>query len=544
MPTGDNRQTMINVIKKLFVFGWESRVERATATVQGFRSLAPVQAMQSIDDWLHQEAQRAESHKDGLAVLRAIDDDLRGVAEAGFADMVDAHANHTRMNLLLQAMVPFCTAVLENYTNALRREMVELARKPGNAALVQASVSNWLYWMGREYLVRFMRRPESDRLAWHEVRPAAEFALSQGGGIAAKLSRPDGEAGRLQRQLAYLVLLSRSLTPDLQGRQLLIADRLADALASFIRISNEHSSQTPFGQADDENNPPTVLTRVPTTMAAKENQGLFYGLEKSLQELVALEHLITSQNKLPPKVDPDGKLNVAETLAVIKHLKNRWSGKDIKRLSERKTISGSLNVAYDFGVIRRLIVQVQQPTATRSIETNVERAQVEDVSGTGVGLKFVKHSGWLKMGQLLGVRTAKDNNWRIGIVRRVIPHGHGEVFGGVQLLSRDPESIRLTRRAKVSQWERVSDVDSWDNLLALYLRPEPLNENQHLLITAKPELEVGRTYGAPATRDGDIALRVMTMQEIATDCVFYRCEPVATVVAGDTPATENRDLKI
>jgi hypothetical protein len=528
---------MIDNLKKLFVFGWESRMERAVATVRSFRELPPVQAMQSIGDWLHQEDQRAESHKDGLAVLRAIDEDLRVVVDAGLVGMIDAYANHTRMNLLLQGLVPFCSAIQESYTVALRREMVDLARKPANTALVQAAVTNWLYWMGRDHVVRFIREPKNDRLPWHEIRPAAEFALGLGGGIAAKLSRPDGEAGRMQRQLAYLVLLSRSLTPDLQGRQLLIADRLADALASFIRISNEHSEQTPFGQAADDDNPPTVLTKMPTK-AAQEGRGLFYGLEKGLQELVALEYLITSQNRLPPKVDSEGKLNVAETLSVIKHLKNRWSGRDVKRLAERKSISGSLNIAYDFGVVRRLVVQAtQQNTTTKSVESTVERAVVEDVSASGVGLKLVKHTGWLKMGQLMGVRTDKDANWRIGLVRRAISRGHGEMFAGIQLLGRDPESIRLTRRAKVSQWERVSEVDSWDNLLALYLRPEALNENQHLLICAKSELEVGRIYGAPATRDGDLAFRVMALHEIAFDCVLYRCEQMAQTVAVDTPGT-------
>ncbi|WP_374347627.1 hypothetical protein [Chitinimonas sp.] len=532
---------MLSNIKKLFVFGWESRVDRAVNTVKSAVEMAPVLAMQSLGEWLVEEVQLAERHRDGLAVLRAIDSDLRIIAEAGLASLIDSHTNHTRSNLLLQAMVPFFGQMLDAYTSALSREMVELARKPANAGLVQASVSNWLYWMGRDHVVRYVREPKDDRLPWHEIRPASEFALGLGGGLAAKLSRPDGESGRLQKQLSYLVLLSRSLTPDFQGRQLLIADRLADALASFIRISNQHSEQTPFGQATDDNNPPTVLTQMPTKSAV-EGTGLFYGLEKGLQELIALEYLIVSQNSLPPKIDPDKKLNVAEALAVIKHLKNRWAGREVKRQAERKLISGTLNIAYDFGVIRRLVVQANNPESAaknRTVETNVERAVVEDVSSSGVGLKLVKHPGWLKMGQLMGVRTEKDLNWRIGIVRRAISRGHGEMFAGIQLLARDPESIRLTRKAQVSQWERVSEVESWDNLLALYLRPEALNEQHHILICAKPELEVGRNYTAPGTREGDLVFRVSLLQEIASDCVLYRCErlpsPATTTVAQSVP---------
>jgi hypothetical protein len=532
---------MIDNLKKLFVFGGESRIERSVATVEGFLSLAPTQALQAATDWLHQESQRGASHRDGLAVLRAIDESLRIIVENALGAMLDSQSNHTRMGLLLQGTVPFCATVVANYTEAMSRELVELARKPANASLVQASVASWLYWLGRDHIVRYMRDPKDDRLPWHEIRPTAEFALDQGGGFAAKLSKPDGEAGRLQKQLAHLVLLARTLTPDLQGRQLLIADRLTDALAGFIHVSGQHSAQTPMGQESDDDNPPTILSHM-SLQTKHTGKGLFYGLERSLQELTALEQLITTQHKIPPKVDPNNKLDVAETLAVIRHLKNRWSGREVRRLAERRAITGTLTIAYDFGVIRRLIVQAVQGTAGRTVETTVERDMVEDVSATGLGLKLVKHSGWLKVGQLMGVRTDKDTNWRVGVVRRAIPKGHGEMMAGVQMLSRDPESIRLTRRAKVSQWERVTDVQSWENLLAIYLRPESLNDNQHILIMAKQDLEVGKIYGAPATRDGDLAFRVLSMNEIAADCVLYRCEKMAEVTAKDTPGAAGASI--
>jgi len=532
---------MIDIIKKLFVFGWESRTERAISTLDGMLAQGPVQAMQAVANWLQSEITRAESKREGLLLIRALDSRLRGLVETAQAGLIEAHTNHTRTVLLLQAAVPFCSTVALAYTNSLRREMVELARKTGNASLVQASVANWLYWIGRDFVIRYARESNDQLLPWHEIKPAAEFALGLGGGIAAKLSRPDGEAGRLQRQLAHLVLLSRSVTPDFQGRQLLIADRLADVLASFIQVSNEHSAATPFGQAAQDDSPPTVLS-VMAVDPKTESKGLFYGLEKSLQELAALEYLITSQHKVPQKVDPDGKLQVAETLLVIRHLKNRWAGRSIKRQSERKPITGQLNIAYEYNAIRRLVIQATQPTTARTIESTVERAAVEDVSASGVGLKLVKHTGWLKLGLLMGVRTDKDPNWRIGVVRRAVSSGHGEMVAGLQLIGRDPESVRLTRRAKVSQWEKVSEVQSYENMLALYLRPEGLNENQHLLILAKPELEVGKIYGAPATREGDLTFRILGLNEIATDCVIYRAEKLAEIAKAEPPAAAGPSL--
>lgn len=534
---------MIGTLKKLFVFGRESRLEKAVETVSSARTLAPVQAMQSIGEWLHHENSRAANRQDGLAVLRAIDADLRAIVEAALAGMIEAHTNHARMNLLLQTTVPFCATILHTYTEALRREMVETARKSNNAPLVQAAVANWLYWIGRDHVVRFVREPKIDRLPWFEIRPATEFALGLGGSLTQKIARPDGEAGRLQRQLAHLVLLSRTLTPDLQGRQLLIADRIADSLASFIRISDEHTNQTPFGQASDDDNPPTVLTRMPSQLKS-EGKGLFYGLEQSLQELMALETLIATQGKVPQKMDPEGRINPAEVLAVIRHLKNRWSGREVKRMAERKTVNGSLMICYDFNTVRRMVVQATQQSTVKTVESTVERAMVEDVSATGIGLKLVKHTGWLRLGLLMGVKTDKDTNWRLGIVRRAVARNQGEMMAGVQLLGRNPESIRLTRQARVSNWERVTDQQAWDNLLGLYLRPETLNENHHLLIVGKAELEIGKSYGAPGTREGDLVFRVISQHEIGADCVFYRAERVATPVPGAPPPSPPNDGKL
>jgi hypothetical protein len=514
------------------LIGRESRLDKAAAIVASARGLANVQAMQSLTEWLDQEQRRTAERKDGLMLLKHVDADLRAVMDEALESMVAAQSNHARMSLLLQTVVPYCAAVLGLYATALPRELPILGQSSGNAGVIQGAVANWLYWLGRDHVVRFVREPKMDRLPWNEIRPSVDFALRQGGSIASRIAKPDGEAGRLQRHLAHLVLLSRTLTPDLQGRQLLIADKIAQMLSVFIVMSEQHSSSTPFGQIHDNDNPPTMMTQLPT---AANPKGLYYGLDKSLLELAALENLLITQGKMPPKLDTSGTINVAETLAVIKYLKARWSGREVKRMATRKRLSGTLSVAHDFGALRRVIVQATSGAQTKTVEHTVERCEVEDVSATGVGLKLVKHNGWAKVGMVVAIRTDNDRNWRIGMLRRVVTRAQGEVQAGVQLLCRDPESVRVVARAKVSQWEAVSDVQSWENKLAIYLRPEPLNDNQHVLITAKHELQAGMSYGVPSTRDGDHVLRVISLMEVGADCALYRCEllpPEGQMVGG------------
>lgn len=514
---------MFNKLKHLV--GIETRLEKSLTSVAAAVALPPVNGIAAIIDWMEHHAAAMAREHETLEIFRAIDGDLRKILEATMAAMVEAQFNHTRLNLLLQQAIPYCERIQIEYSNAIRREAEILAKQSSNTPLIQACVANWLHWVGRTHVLRFVRQPRNDELPWHEIRPVTEYALKLNGGIAAKLSGPDGEAGRLQKQLSHLVLLSRTLTPDLRGRQILVADCIADAVSGFVKVSTTHSEATPFGQNTQAgNSAPTMLS----VSAADSGKGLFYGLDKGLLELVALENLITTQNKVPPKVDPYGTLDVAETLTVIRHLKNRWSGRVVKREADRKQVTGKLKIAYEFSVLRQMISLVgHQGSSLKGVYNTVEECEVEDLSATGIGVKLNSRKSWAKIGLLVGLKTERDVNWRIGVIRRVQPVKHTEVQIGVQFLCHDPESVRATMRAKVSDWEKTTELDSYDNKLALYLRPSDLNEQSDMLICARTDLRVGQGYMLPATREGDITVRVTEQVELGPDSVIYRCEKLA-----------------
>lgn len=523
---------MLNKLKNLL--GIKTRLDKAKAAVDGAAAQPSVTAMKAIQDWLEHSLPGMVAKKDSLETLRLIDPQLRAILEGIMASMVEAQFNHTRLSLLLGHATPYCSLIVNTYADAIRREAQAMSKNSANAPLIQACITNWLYWIGRDHVIRFVKQPRTDELPWNEIRPITDFALKLDGGLASKIGKADGEAGRLQKQLSHLVLLSRTFTEDMRGRQILVADRIADALSGFIKVSDSHSEQTPFGQNTQGNSPPTMLTQ-----SAATNKGLFYGLDKSLLELAALENLISTQNKVPSKVDPYGMLDVAETLAVIRYLRNRWSGRVVKREADRKAVTGKLKIAHDFNVLRQMIslVGAQNTSSLKGIYLTVEDCEVGDVSATGVGVKISSRKGWAKIGLLVGLKTERDVNWRIGVIRRVQPVKHDETDVGVQFLSRDPESVRATVRANVSDWEKTTEVQSYDNKLALYLRPDELNSNNHLLICGKAELKIGGKYTLPGTRDGDLAMRVTDQQELGPDSIIYRCERLSvTRTSSDSDA--------
>ncbi len=510
------------MLMKLFGLRGGGRLEKAVTIIEAAKEQSPVIAMQTVSDWMTHELPGFAAKGALLELLRRIDTPLREVLERAFEAMLDTNNNQAKTALLLQAAIPMCDAVLEAYQKGLSEEVPTLSKKPANIPLIQATTGFSLWWQARNYVLRIMRRSDTKPPAWEEIQPKVEAALNLSGGVAAKIARPDGEAGRLQKQLAYLVLVNRSLTQDLHGRQFLIAERLANALAGFIGISTEHSDRTPFG-ADSAGSPMTLLTQAPTTIV-RGGKGLFFGLEKSLSELIALEQLMLSQHKVPAKVDAREMLGVSETLTVIKHLKNRWTGRDIKRKYQRRPVTGEIKVAYEYQALRRLIAQTMTGVDTKTVEDSITICALEDASASGCGIVASHQVSWVKVGRLVGLRGQDEPFWRIGVIRRVIGRGHGKVFAGVQFLSFAPESVRLVEKAKISQWEMVANLQAWDNKYALFVRGSPLTQNQHLLLTAQPELKAGSTYAIPNASDGGLALRVIAQQEIGADFVQYQCE--------------------
>ncbi|MBV8465621.1 MAG: hypothetical protein JO218_06720 [Burkholderiales bacterium] len=516
---------MIGNVKQLLSRVLDTRADRFAASLAQLDHESPILAMQSMAEWLGRDSNRELLQQDGITLMNAADDRLRHVADRAMQELVTAANNQARTTLLLRAMFPYLRAVRDGYHESLNREVVHLAKKPATFAMLQTAVTNWLYWTGRYHIVHFLIEPGASRLPWHEIQPTVAYALSHGGGLSAVAADGVTDAVHLQQQLARLVLLARSVSVDLQGRQLLIADRIADSLAEFTRVSTKHSADTPFGHGGNTDNAPTVLSQLPTR-APEGRSGLYYGLEQSLHELVGLEYQIKLNNALPDMLNPDGSLGVAETLIVIKHLKNRWSGKKMRRVSERRAISGNLTVAYEFATIRKQLTQhapQQQRSAFVRDEAKLEPGEIVDASLNGLGLKLTRHMGWLRVGQLLGIRIESDPVWRIGMVRRSAQAGQREMLAGVQLLGREPEAISLSAKGAMSQAGLVAAAPASDMVQAIYLRPAK-GEAQHLLICAGNALDAGRTYRASSARDGVIDLRVIATEDIGADCVIYSAQ--------------------
>lgn len=515
---------MLEQLKKLL--GIRSKAERAQVLIAQSVALPPINAIRAVCDWVEQSEYRTLTARDRLQVLHAIDGDLRLILDGAMVAIVEAHFNRTRISLHLLSAITYCKLICLQYTEALTNDPEGITRKNQDANVVQDTAANWLHWVGRYHVVRLLREAKSEQLPWEDIRTIMQLALKFEGRHPDKARNADSAAHRLKNQLSTIALLARTLTTDLQERQILVADRIVSALAAAIH----ESEGAPTPQTDDVptvNGPITLIT-----LSLPDAKTLSQGKDKSLLELEALEYLIVVQNKVPEKVDPHGKLDVGETLAVIRHLKNRWMGRVVKRQAERKAVSGKLKLAYDFRAIWNMIAHADDEPANASL-ANIENCEVEDLSANGISVRLTRHKGWPRIGLLIGLKTGKDLGWRVGIIRRIKSIKHDSTLLGIQFLARSPEAVQVSKHMSASAHGLALESSDWKQKPALYLRPDDgaSQDNVHLLVCQKADLEADIDYRLPDTKDGDLRVRVTSLQELGSDAAIYVCQ--ATSMAED-----------
>lgn len=520
---------MLSTVKALLPFGAQARAGKFLTALQSRIDTSNILAMQAVAEWLNKPSTRSQIQDDGLILLQAVDEPLRQLAKRSAEELIGASTNQAKTTLLLRSLVPFCSLMRDIYGGLLARDIVEVSRKAGNASLVRDAVASWLFWNGRSFFAHFVQDHRASKLPWHEIQPTVSYAL------ALPTTRPDGqneaELAGLRRQLASLVLLSRSLSADLQGRQLLIAERVAESFADLTKVSTQHSAATPFGHAANDNSPPTVLSRLPTR-GVSPARGLFYGLDDSVQELVRLEYQIKLHNALPAALDGVGQIDVAEVLTVINHLKQRWSGQRVQRRSERRKLAGKLAVIHGVAQITDAL-QPLQPRRPFSNDpaTGYEPGEIIDASVGGIGIRLTRHGGWLKVGQLVGFKVDAEPHWRLGMVRRAVLLGHREMQAGVQLLGRDPSLVQMRKRTAVGARQAGSEIVPQAQYRSLFVQTASADgKPQHLFISATPDLEVGQTYEVDQ-QNAQSLVRISGVAELGNNCVLYYGQPTPPATA-------------
>ncbi len=497
------------MITKLFGLGKPSRlIKTANLLLEGIQTQANVPAIQSVIEWL--ENNQAHMFQEGktLEVVRLLDEPLQKLVEAAKTDMLDSASNPTRLNILVNAAGRVSELMVSAFQQALEKELSTHKKVAKGVALFVHF--GYLYWLAQRYAIAYVKKPIETRFSWPEVYAHYERAIEIDPSIKENL----------QSRMAYLLLIVRSLGASMNGRQMLIAERLIGVMAGFL--DTQANPKTVIGAKVSDGKDPTLLTTIPT----QQGKVIFFGLDKCLLELVSLEQQVANGGKLPSKYDIDGKLAPAETLAVIKYLRSRWSGKEIKRNSTRLSAEGMMTVFHGFPAAVWRLQHQNQPDAfcPVAIESAVASCIIEDTSATGYGLLLKQSADWPRVGQLMLLRQSEHGHCALAILRRVILKDAGSMLLGTQLLSLQPEYIALEKPPVQGSAQAIAFNETPAGLpKVIFLPPEPLTQNAPGVIAAEGVLRTGQLWHFNSTVTGKTALKVGPQLELGMGFQYFQC---------------------
>lgn len=301
-----------------------------------------------------------------------------------------------------------------------------------------------------------------------------------------------------QRELLRALVLYISSPETMAADQIEVSYRIAGRLSSFFDLKVPADADCPYRFDLQADTPPQRNSDAGGTTPDMR----FFG---AVRALPAVEKII-DQNESDPiwqerrfgsEFTPAGKLTV------LKHLRTYWAQEPPQRHNERRGISAVIDVTHGFRVVSQLVMRVDMGktigqgqeevaeqerarialTADEKIDYTAETWRVSDASSDGLGATLT-HSvgGWVKIGDLCGLRPQNGPLWWVGMVRRLHTDAEGRVHVGIEILARKPMSVWLRALGKgaetASNWETSSGSFQY-SYLPVILLPDAQNSYRH-----------------------------------------------------------------
>lgn len=490
-------------------------VQRVIDAAQDIETMSPLPALTFAMNWLQQQADLYEQPSRFQEALAAVEPMFLAKYDAAASELMAGALSRLRLQLFLQVVQPFAEAMSEAYLVCLRAYKPSMVQKPGDAYPPHAGA---LRWGTSRMLLEFIATRQTAQVSWLDLYRTLP-AMKQG-----KL--PAAAQGAVKLEFARFSLLASGLIAELDARQVEVLDRMVGILAPFVAIGPTPSGQVCYSVDITQDQPPQLLS---DSSAAMPAETLIYAdFDRVLTELNALEHFVVQQGSLPQKLNPDGVLSVTEVLVTLRQCRDKWRGKVHSRRHDRRKLERRVDIAYDFLAVRRKVSGAE--AKGRLLNTGIDQAQMEDISQSGIGL-IVGQTEWGKVGMMLGLRLEGSERWVVGVVRRLISRGPEAFLMGVEILALQPQSVRLVDEAKISVWERTSNVTAFDNVFAIWIPPSPHSGQQAmLLLENRNAVTIGKAYGLYYKGQKGM-VRVKELTEVGTNFFRFHVDLVGEIVA-------------
>lgn len=299
---------------------------------------------------------------------------------------------------------------------------------------LQAARRRCIKWLAYRY------EPAGGDL-WHDL--GQSYLAAEAAGHAQKLVQLyPGRAGVTSVAQQYLqsLLFSASSMGGLSPQQIELADRAIAHFLPIVAFTPECLSHSVYWVDAATESPPARLASHPGTSKPSLR---FVSPGPALPGLEELIHAV-ERDEVPAGLNLGGEYSQKALLSVLRHLRLYWAVRPLQRRHQRHAVRTRMAVVAGFDqsheVFSGALGKQRAVAAARSwVVENVSlggfRVSFDDPAGSGV-----------KLGTLLCMQPEGGENWLLGTARRVSRPSGVQGNLGVQLISKQAQSIELRPR--------------------------------------------------------------------------------------------------
>ena len=231
------------------------------------------------------------------------------------------------------------------------------------------------------------------------------------------------------REYVRAVALQCSGLDQLPVELIDVADRLIHYLLPAMHLGASPVEGARFFVSPAQGGQPRRLVR-----ALGEDEAAWYFSPLMAERLMGELEVMLRKGVVPGALEggPGAKERI---LACIRHLRRAWYDTPVSRRHRRHVMGGRIAAVRGFVALRQ--------TLRGGAEEQFLTWALRDASVSGLGvLAPLANAGLPQIGELVGLRTDDNGDWRLGMVRRIQRDDISQAFVGVETFATSPKMVR------------------------------------------------------------------------------------------------------
>ncbi|MEO8630090.1 MAG: hypothetical protein ABI612_18635, partial [Betaproteobacteria bacterium] len=277
-----------------------------------------------------------------------------------------------------------------------------------------------------------------DPQVWQDLGSLYQLAESlQFSRTSLRVYRGAKSESTAERELLRALMLAISVPEGLFAVQIQLTERIVEQLSGQFLIAPRPAPGIHFNFDVSGNQPPERIS----ANAQFNSSSRCFGPGGAVAVIENMNQFIEQNGLLPPDLRIAQHSDAGLVKITLAHLSRYWSRMLPERKARRRRQVERVTVVHEY---EEVVANVGGLFLESPFVSNDEEWVVENESDGGFGA-FVPYpnGGWIKVGNLIGIRREDGVAWGAGIVRRVAMDEQGNRHVGIQMLARGGAAVTI-----------------------------------------------------------------------------------------------------